>query len=39
LAKNTAQLKTSFALSNLWMAHRKLWVWMEKFVPMRRLQP
>ena len=39
LATNTAQLKTSFALSNLWMAHRKLWVSMEKFAPMRRLQP
>jgi transposase, IS5 family len=25
LAKNTAQLKTLFALSNLWMARRQLW--------------
>ena len=26
LAKNTAQLKTLFALSNLWMARTRLWV-------------
>jgi IS5 family transposase len=30
LAKNTAQLKTLFALSNLWMAREKCEYWMDK---------
>ncbi|MDR0771012.1 MAG: IS5 family transposase [Burkholderiales bacterium] len=33
LAKNTAQIKTLFALSNLWMARKRLWAAMEQVCP------